>query len=533
MIMNRNQYLDTLGSGEVFDFLVVGGGATGLGIAVDAASRGHRVALIEQADFAKGTSSRSTKLIHGGVRYLKQGNLKLVREALHERGNLVRNAPHLVHGMGFVIPAYSRFDQFFYGVGMKVYDRLAGKLGMGRSVTMNREETIHCLPTVETQGLKGGVKYYDGQFDDSRLAISLARTAANLGAVLVNYCVVTGLILEADGRVAGVRVCNLEPGSEHKGEEYQIRAKVVINATGVFVDQLRKQVDAKAKDLVSVSQGIHLVLPRKFLPGQSALMVPETEDGRVLFAVPWHDCLIVGTTDTPLSSATLEPRALTQEYDFVMTHIRKYLSVEPTDSDVLSVFAGLRPLVKSGHGKNTAALSRDHTLIVDPSGLVTITGGKWTTYRRMAEDVVNQAEIIAGLPSRPCTTKNMPVHGALAMDDDLQEEGALAVYGTDAIHIRRLVEDHPDWGKRIHPQLPYLCAEVIWQARQEMACTVEDVLARRTRALLIHARASMEAAACVAALLAGELGHDATWERRQCESYIRLAKGYLGPENHA
>ncbi|MDR1280723.1 MAG: glycerol-3-phosphate dehydrogenase/oxidase [Opitutaceae bacterium] len=527
--MNRNEHLNRLRAGEIFDVLVIGGGATGLGAAVDAAARGHRVALVEQDDFAKGTSSRSTKLVHGGVRYLKQGNVKLVREALHERGRLAKNAPHLVHNMEFVIPNYTRFEQAFYGIGMKVYDRLAGRLGLGRSLVLGRDETVRRLPTVETRGLKGGVLYHDGQFDDSRLAINLAQTAAGLGAVVVNYCKCTGFVKGGDGQIKGVRVHDEEAGAGGgDGAEFEVHAKAVINATGVFVDELRKQAEPAATDLVTVSQGIHLVLPKKFLPGNAALMVPKTADGRVLFAVPWHDCVVVGTTDTPRPAASLEPRALDEEYEFVMTHAQKYLALDPTDSDVLSVFAGLRPLVKSGHGGSTAALSRDHTIVVGKTGLITITGGKWTTYRRMAEDVINHVEKLAGLARRPCRTADMPVRGATGVGDECEAAaGSLAVYGADATGVRALANSRPEWAERIHPALPYLRAEVIWHARQEMARTVEDVLARRTRALLIDARASIEAAGCVAGLLAGEQGRDGAWQRNQCDAYARLATGYV------
>ncbi|AHF92422.1 FAD-dependent oxidoreductase [Opitutaceae bacterium TAV5] len=524
--MDRNEHLNRLRAGEIFDVIVIGGGATGLGAAVDAAARGHRVALIEQDDFAKGTSSRSTKLVHGGVRYLKQGNVKLVREALHERGRLAKNAPHLVHNMEFVIPNYSRFDQVFYGVGMKVYDRLAGRLGLGHSLVLSRDEAIRRLPTVETHGLKGGVLYHDGQFDDSRLAINLARTAAGLGAVVVNYCKCTGFVKGGGGRIEGVRVRDEEAEAAGGGAEFEVHAKAVINATGVFVDGLRKQAEPAATDLVTVSQGIHLVLPKKFLPGNSALMVPKTADGRVLFAVPWHDCVVVGTTDTPRPAASLEPRALDEEYEFVMTHAQKYLALDPADSDVLSVFAGLRPLVKSGHGGSTAALSRDHTIVIGKTGLVTITGGKWTTYRRMAEDVIDHVEKLAGLPEHACATKELKIHGWLEDGGATLRERNLRVYGADAEGVRALIARRPDLAAPLHPALPYQQAEVVWHAREEMARTVEDVLARRTRALLLDARASIEAAGRVAGLLAGELGRDEAWQRKQCETYARLAAGY-------
>ena len=517
--MNRSRTLDRLRApDERFDLLVIGGGATGLGAAVDAAARGHRVALIEQADFAKGTSSRSTKLVHGGVRYLRQGNISLVLEALRERGRLARNAPHLVHDLAFVIPTYSWWEGPFYGVGMKVYDQLAGRLGLSPSRRLSREETIALIPTVETDRLVGGVAYHDGQFDDSRLAVNLAQTADDLGAAVLNYCAATGLLKER-GTVAGIRARDIETGAE-----FEIRARAVINATGVFVDAIRTWDQGEGRDLVAVSQGIHLVLPKEFLPGEAAIMIPKTADGRVLFAVPWHERVVVGTTDTPRPGPALEPRSLPEERDFVMEHARRYLAHGPTDGDVLSVFAGLRPLVRSGEDGPTAALSRDHTIVVSESGLVTITGGKWTTYRKMAEDVVDHAEMVAGVENRRSPTETLQIHGwtrAAPAAKNLQP------YGADAGAIDRLSQDEPGLAALLHPRLPYQQAEVVWHAREEMARTVEDVLARRTRALLLDARASIEAAPIVARLLARELGRNPEWEKAQARDYSVLARGYI------
>lgn len=511
---------------EPFDIVIIGGGATGLGAAVDAAARGHRVALIEQSDFAKGTSSRSTKLVHGGVRYLRQGNISLVLEALRERGRLARNAPHLVHDMAFVIPNYNWWEGPFYGVGMKVYDKLAGKLGLSPSRMLSREETIARIPTVETENLTGGVVYHDGQFDDARLAVNLAQTAQELGAAMVNYCRCTGLV-KKDNAITGVQAQDIETG-----ETFEIAARAVINATGVFVDEIRRHDEPGVKDLVAVSQGIHIVLPKRFLPGDAAIMIPKTADGRVLFAVPWHDHVVVGTTDTPRPGHTLEPRALDEERNFVMEHARKYLTTDPTDADVLSIFAGLRPLVKAGDGANTAALSRDHTIVVSESGLITITGGKWTTYRKMAEDVIDHAEMVAGVDTRRCQTEELQVHGWTRATIDAKN---LRPYGSDAAAIIELIKTNADWSRLLHPALPYQQGEVVWHARHEMARTIEDVLARRTRSLLLNARASIEAAPLVARLLAVELGKDPAWEREQVEAYTNLAKGYVfaEPASHA
>ncbi|TVR51206.1 MAG: glycerol-3-phosphate dehydrogenase/oxidase [Puniceicoccaceae bacterium] len=517
--MNRARSLDRLRAAEEpWDFVVIGGGATGLGAAVDAASRGHRVALIEQADFAKGTSSRSTKLVHGGVRYLRQGNISLVLEALRERGRLARNAPHLVHDQAFVIPNYKWWEGPFYGIGMKVYDQLAGRLGLSPSRMLSRRETLELLPTIETANLTGGVIYHDGQFDDARLAVNLARTAENLGATVVNYCRCAGLVKEG-GAVAGVRVKDLESGAE-----FEVPARAVINATGVFVDDLRRYDEPEVKPLVTVSQGIHLVLPKSFLPGRAAIMVPKTADGRVLFAVPWHGVVVVGTTDTPLPAASLEPRALDEERDFVLEHARLYLAEDPGEDDVLSVFAGLRPLVRTGDGGSTAALSRDHTIVVSESGLVTITGGKWTTYRKMGEDVIDHAEMVAGVEPRRCRTEELGIHG---ITTGPAADPLLAHYGSDAAAIAALFRENPENARPLHPALPARRGEVLWHAREEMARTVEDVLARRTRSLLLNARAALEAAPEVAALLAAETGRDEDWARAQVEAFSSLARGYI------
>lgn len=501
-----------------FDLVIVGGGATGLGTAVDAASRGHTVCLVEQSDFAKATSSRSTKLVHGGVRYLKQGNVSLVMEALRERGRLHRNAPHLVHSLPFVIPTYHWWEGPFYGVGMKVYDQLAGELGLSPSRMLNREETLDRIPTIEQEHLTGGVIYHDGQFDDARLAVTLAQTAARLGAVVINYVTCTGLIK------ANARLCGVKAHDEETGEEFEIEARSVINATGVFVDDLRKEDDPEVSGIVTASQGVHVVLPREFLPGDSAIMIPKTEDGRVLFAVPWHNRVVVGTTDTPVAGTSLEPRALPEEREFLMSHAARYLRCDPRPEDVLSIYAGLRPLVKHGDGKNTAALSRDHTILISDSGLVTVTGGKWTTYRKMAEDVVDHAEESAGLKKLRCETENLQLHGwtrASIPKDHLQ------VYGSEAFAILDLVREKPALAEFIHPDLEFTHAEIIWHVRHEMARTLEDVLARRTRALLLNARAAIEAAPVVARTMAEELGNDETWTTEQIKAFRSLAQDYI------
>jgi glycerol-3-phosphate dehydrogenase len=501
-----------------WDFIVIGGGATGLGVAIEAASRGYRPLLLEQSDFAKGTSSRSTKLVHGGVRYLRQGNVSLVIEALKERGTLLRNAPHLVKNLPFIVPNYDWWEGPFYGIGMKMYDLLAGRQGFGRSRMLSKEKTRELIPTIEPEGLVGGVVYYDGQFDDARLAINMATTAAEQGAVLLNYVEVTGLLKNGGSEVRGVFARDAE-----SGEEYEIQAKVVINATGVFADRIRQMDEHDSAALISPSQGVHIVLDRSFLPGDTAIMVPKTDDGRVLFAIPWLDKVVVGTTDTPVTETPLEPKPFQEEIDFLLEHAARYLDKDPGPGDVRSIFAGLRPLV-AGEGASTASLSRDHTLLISGTGLVTITGGKWTTYRKMAEDTVDQAAIVAGLDERPSVTANLPIHGHHKNADKF---GDLASYGSDAPAIQNLMRQEARLAERLHPRRPVVAAEVVWAARHEMARTVEDFLSRRTRTLLLDARASIEMAPRVAELMAETLGHDEAWREEQVSTFSRLAQDHL------
>ncbi|MCK8604328.1 glycerol-3-phosphate dehydrogenase/oxidase [Desulfoferrobacter suflitae] len=517
--MNRRAMLQSIEQHDgPWDFIVIGGGATGLGVGVDAASRGYRTVLLEQHDFSKGTSSRSTKLVHGGVRYLRQGNISLVLEALHERGLLMQNAPHLVSHQAFVVPNYVWWDGPFYGAGMKVYDLLAGRLGLGPSRRLSKGETLQHIPTLESRELRGGVIYFDGQFDDARLAIHLAQTMVEHGGAPINYIQVTGFIKSGE-MIDGVIARDME-----SGKEYQINGRVVVNATGVFTDALLQLENPRAPRIISPSQGVHLILDKDFLPGENAVMVPQTADGRVLFAVPWHDKVVVGTTDTPVSEISLEPRALDEEIKFILDHAALYLTKDPTRQDVKSVFAGLRPLVRAGEGKSTAAISRDHYLVVSESGLVTITGGKWTTYRKMAEETVNHALLVAGLDDRGCLTKNLRIHGWLKNFD---REDPLHYHGTDSVYIKKIVKADPELGRKLHESLPYIKAEVVWAVREEMARTVEDVLARRTRALFLDARASIEMAPEVARLMAQELSYDDAWCASQVNAYGNLAKGYL------
>ena len=516
--VQRDDFLREIGRGGEWDVVVAGGGATGLGTALDAVSRGYRTLLLEAEDFAKATSSRSTKLVHGGVRYLQQGNLKLVREALRERARMLRNAPHLVHRRAFAIPAYSFWELPFYGLGLTFYDRLAGGESIGRSAVLSRHETLAALPTVRRKHLKGGVLYYDGQFDDARYAIALLRTFLDLGGTALNYAPVTSL-LTRKGKVAGVRAKDRESGAE-----FDCLAKVVINATGIFSDFLRRSDDPQAQPLIAVSQGSHLVLSRSWLPTDTALMIPRTSDGRVLFAIPWHDHVIVGTTDTPVPEAQYEPCPLAEERKFLLSHIERFLGNRPTAGEVLSVWSGQRPLVREAEAKSTAVISREHTILVSQSQLITIAGGKWTTYRKMAEDVIDRAALLAGLARARCRTADLRLHGWVEQPD---ATGWLQIYGSDLPKLQALIAEDPALGERLHPALPFCKAEVIWAARYEMARTLEDVLARRTRALFLNARASLEAAPQAVHLLARELNRDAAWEREQLDKFQALAANYF------
>ncbi|HEY0677931.1 MAG TPA: glycerol-3-phosphate dehydrogenase/oxidase [Chitinophagaceae bacterium] len=506
----------------VWDFLVIGGGATGLGVALDAVARGYKTLLVEQSDFAKGTSSRSTKLVHGGVRYLAQGDVRLVREASIERGLLCRNAPHLVKNQTFVIPIYSRWDQLKYTIGLKVYDWISGKLTLGSSIFISRKKTEEALPGILKKGLLGGVLYHDGQFDDSRLAINLAQSIIENGGCAINYMKVTGLLKNGEHKIEGALISDIESSSR-----YEIKAKAVINATGVFVDDILNMDNPAAVKTICVSQGVHLVLDKKFFPSEHALMIPETSDGRVLFAVPWHDKVVLGTTDTPVDEASLEPKALEKEIQFILQTAGEYLTVKPTRSDVLSVFAGLRPLAAPKQGEQkTKEISRSHKIIVSPSHLFTILGGKWTTYRKMGEDMVNKVEKQLHWTHRKPRTAAMHIHGYL---DSVNWSDPFYFYGSDASMIRQRINGNAnDWiseSLKIHPM------QVKWAVEHEMARTLEDVLSRRTRALLLNAKESIRISREVAGIMAEALGKDQQWVTRQVEEYARLAQQYILNQN--
>ncbi|MDH3974279.1 MAG: glycerol-3-phosphate dehydrogenase/oxidase [Deltaproteobacteria bacterium] len=520
--MNRNEMIDRL-EGEDFDVLVIGGGATGLGVAIDAASRGYGTALVEAWDFAKGTSGRSTKLIHGGVRYLEQMNFSLVMEALRERGILYRNAPHLVSDQSFIVPRYHWWEGPFYGIGLKLYDTMAGKLNLAPSEFLSHDETVEAIPNIEREGLTGGIRYHDGQFDDSRMAVTMALTACEHGAALANYVDVKALIKEG-GYVSGAVALDKE-----SGKSLTIKAKVVVNATGIFADTICRMDRPEAPPLIEPAQGIHLVFDRSFQPSDTAIMVPHTDDGRVLFAIPWHDRLLVGTTDTTLKECSIEPLPLDEEVDFILRNAGRYLEKEPGRRDVKSVFAGIRPLVHPpGKSLESKEISRSHEVFTSETGLVTIVGGKWTTYRKMAEDAMEHAIMVGDLPERPCVTEKLKLYGAMDRDaPELTTDDRLRVYGSEAVLIKGMELEEMELARQIHPDLPYRYSQVLWGARKEMARTVEDILSRRTRALILDAEKSIEAAPEVAGILARELGHDESWEKKQVEEYTRLARGYM------
>ena len=519
--MNRKEQIEKLSStsAENWDMIIIGGGATGLGIALDASSRGYKTLLLEQSDFAKGTSSKSTKLVHGGVRYLAKGDIGLVMEALKERGLLLKNAPHIAGNQEFIVPVYTWWDALKYTVGLTLYDLLAGKLSLGKSKFIYKKTVVNRLPLIRTEGLKGGIVYHDGQFDDARLAIDLAKSAIDHGATVLNYFKVTGLKKDQQGTINGVEAIDID--SDIK---YSLLSGIVINATGVFADEIHHLDEPSSKPTFRPSQGVHIVLDNTFLNGSSALMIPETDDGRVLFAIPWHNKVVVGTTDTPVESVVLEPVAISSEIDFILQTAGRYLTKQPVKNDILSVFAGLRPLaVNNSNPTSTKEISRRHKITISDSGLISIVGGKWTTYRRMAQDVLNIAIKSKKIPEKPCITENLSIYRPTQKP---LKDNRLMLYGEYACEIESITETHPSMKELIHPKFLYTNAEIVFIARHEMPHDIEDVLARRTRALFLDADASFEAAKTVASIMATELGLGVEWQKKQLESYHELLKYY-------
>lgn len=500
--MNRTEQIDRLRSTPGWDILVIGGGATGLGAALDAASRGYKTLLVERADFGKGTSSRSTKLIHGGVRYLEQGNIKLVQGALRERWFFLKNAPGLTRTIPFILPVYSRWKLFYFWIGLKIYDMLSGRLSLGKTRLLSPREVVQCMPCVKGENLKGGVMYYDGQFDDSGMCIALAQTAVKYGAAVLNYFEAQDFLYD-QGRICGARLVD-----RISGDHREVRASAVINATGVFADALLAEDNREHKPVVRPSQGIHLVVDPRFFEGEHALLIPRTTDGRVLFAVPWLGKVVIGTTDVQVEEAVEEPTAHEEEIDFILNNFNQYCRSRLARKDVLSVFAGLRPLVRMDRGRNTAELLRDHSILESASGLVTITGGKWTTYRKMAKEVVTKAAAGAGLSGARCITHSIEVQ-----------------------RLSAEVEKNEETERRLHPAYPFTVADVLREVRYGMAVQLEDLLARRIRLLFLDSRAAMEAAPFAAEIMRGELGRSEAWKKEQLEKFSEIARGYQPGES--
>lgn len=506
---------------EPWDVLVIGGGATGAGVALEAATRGYETLLVERGDFGQGTSSRSTKLVHGGVRYLRQGRLGLVYEALRERSRLLRNAPHVVRSRSFLLPAYRWWERPWYGLGLKLYDLLSGPHNLESSRLLSRRAASTRLPNLERRRLRGGVLYHDGQFDDGRLVITLVRSLLDAGGTPLNYAEVRDLRPDGPGgEIRGVVLRDRE-----SGEERPVRARVVINAAGPYADSVRRMADPDAERVIRPSRGTHLVFDRDVLGGGgTALIVPRTRDGRVIFAIPWHHRVLVGTTDVPVEEPPDRPRPTEPEVRYLLEHLEPYLSDPPGVEDVRSAFAGVRPLVAADGEADTAELSRDHRVLVSERGLVTVAGGKWTTYREMGEDAVDRAARVADLPERDSVTRELQLHGA---ERDVPRPVPWRSYGSDAPEVRALAESRSSLGDSLHPRLPYRGAQVAWAARHELARTVGDVLARRTPALFLDARAAAEAAPRAARILAEELGRDESWVREQTRRFRQVARDYL------
>lgn len=497
--MNRTTQKNALVTTKQWDIVIIGGGATGLGAALDAASRGFKTLCIERTDFSKGTSSRSTKLIHGGVRYLEQGNFNMVKHALQERWFLLKNAPSATHKIPFILPVYSWWRYFYYGFGLMLYDFLSGKFSIGKTRFLHRNAVIENIPTINQKSLKGGIQYYDGQFDDSQISIALARTAIQKGATTINHMEALDFIYD-DGKLAGLIIKDTL-----SGENYEVRSQVVINATGVFADEMMKKDDQSHTNMVSPSQGIHIVVDRHHYDSGKALLIPKTSDGRILFAVPWHGKVVIGTTDIKTNTISEEPVATTEEIRFVLDNFNLYTNQHLDTDDIKSVFAGLRPLVKMKNIQSTADLVRDHSIAVSSSGLVTITGGKWTTYRKMARDAVNKALRTSSLPFRRCKTRNIKL-----------------------LFPKKASDNNPDL---LHAAYPYTKQDVVFAVEHEMACTLEDVLARRIRLLFLDVNVALQVAPKVCAIIQQTLGHDDAWYRQQLDDFGALAKNYLPIKN--
>lgn len=519
--MERNKHISRLKKNDTFDLLVIGGGATGSGIAVDAASRGMKVLLVEKNDFAEGTSSRSTKLIHGGVRYLEKAfkhldkeQYSFVKEGLYERGVILKNAPHLTNKIKFVTPLYKWIELPYVFAGLKLYDILSGKMRLGKSRLLLKKETLEKLPIVNNDGLKGGVLYYDGQFNDSRMAVMLVKTAVNYGATVLNHMEVTNLIKE-NNLISGVWLKD-----NISGETYTAKGIAVVNATGAYADFVRKMDSEEAEPVLKVSSGIHIVLDKKFAPTEYGMMIPETEDGRIIFVLPWEGHALVGTTDDPAVIRD-HPNVTENEIEYVLKQIGKYYKNPPEKKDILSAWSGIRPLVKDPDAKTTEEILRNHYIEVSKSKLVTITGGKWTSYRHMAEDVVDRVISEFSLKAGPCITPDLKIAGGENFNSEdyklLQQK-----YKIDydiALHLHRsygsLAEDVIGSTKkekafeRLDSSHPYIEAEVYYCVKNEMAVHVVDFLIRRIPLGLLDIKAAKYASKRVLEIMRSILDWDA------------------------
>ncbi|WP_185857480.1 glycerol-3-phosphate dehydrogenase/oxidase [Blattabacterium cuenoti] len=527
--LNRDRFLKILENVNIWDVIIVGGGATGLGIALDSSSRGYKTLLLEQSDFSKATSSRSTKLVHGGIRYLAQGNIRLVYEALQERGFLLKNAPHLVKKQKFIIPVFNWKMGIMYWTGLKLYEWLSGSLSFGKSKFLSKNEIVKNFPEIRSKELKGGILYYDGQFDDARLAINLAQTCVQKGGILLNYFQVKSLLKKVGNKISGVVACDLETK-----KKYSIYSKMVINATGVFSDSISRMDESTCPIFIKPSQGTHIVLDKSFFSSSNAIVIPKTPDGRVLFCVPWYDHVLVGTTDTFLEKSVLEPKPLEEEIDFILQTFNRYFVLHTKKSDILSAFSGLRPLFVPNNNScstKTKDISRSHKLMISSSGLISVIGGKWTTYRKMAEDTVNKAIEIGKLKKMPSVTKNLKIYGSYSSYKSQNYHWNR--YGEDEYHIKKLIDKNPLLGVSLiskdSSSYYYTEAEVVWMVRYEMARTIEDVLARRFRLLFLNAKKAIDIAPRVATLMAKELSRDEKWEKSQVAAFKKLAMQYYYP----
>jgi glycerol-3-phosphate dehydrogenase len=516
--MKREKLINNLKQDIIWDVIIIGGGATGLGAAVESTTRGYKTLLLEQLDFTIGTSSRSTKLVHGGVRYLEQGDISMVFEALNERGLLLKNAPHLVKNQTFLIPSYALWHKPFYTLGLVIYDILSGRKSFGKSRPFSRKNTINKMPNLIRKNLRGGITYHDGQFDDARLGLNLAQTAIDNGATVLNYIKVTDLQKE-DNKITGVLAKNQETG-----EVYKIKSKAVINATGVFVDDILKKDNPNTKKIVKPSQGVHIVIDKEFLQSDYALLIPKTKDGRVLFAVPWHDKVILGTTDEPKEKPEIEPKATDKEIDFILETASRYLIKKPTRKDIKSVFAGLRPLAAPDEEENTKEISRTHKIIVSDSNLISVIGGKWTTYREMGEDIIDKLQKTIRLPKKESITENLKIHG---YQKNSNLNNPLYFYGSDQDKINELINKDNTLSELLSKKLNIIKAQVVFAVKNEFARNTYDVLARRTRSLFLDVEESIKIAPQVIKIIAKELNKDNKWQKEELKRFIKIAEGYL------